>query len=181
MFLFAHMGITYAAARIMEKAAVWRSPGKFSDSLDYRLVFLGSILPDLIDKPLGGLVFREALGSGRIYGHTLLFLLILFGAGIFFWSNYRKPWLLVLAGGVFFHQLLDGMWRVPQTMFWPALGWTFPKEAPEGWLLMWLKNLTTNPSFYLPELIGLLILISFGIELVYRGKLRRFIKTGRIS
>jgi membrane-bound metal-dependent hydrolase YbcI (DUF457 family) len=166
----------------MEKAAaVRRGPGKFADLLDYRLVFLGSVLPDLIDKPLGGLVFREALGSGRIYSHTLLFLLALLGAGLLFWSKYRKPWFLILAGGVFFHHVLDGMWLYPSTLLWPAYGWAFPKVPPEGWWLMWMKNLSTNPGAYLPEIFGLVILISFGIELQYRKKLRRFITTGRIS
>lgn len=181
MFLFAHMGLTYAAARGAEKAAAWRSAGKYAGLLDYRLIFLGSMLPDLIDKPLGGIIFRETLGNGRIYSHTLLFLLLLLGAGLFFRYKYRKLWFFILAGGVFFHHVLDGMWRIPQTFLWPAYGWSFARGEPEGWLLMWLEKLSTNPGIFLPELFGLLILLWFIIELVFWKKMREFIATGRID
>ena len=44
-----------------------------ADPIDYRLVAAGTNLPDLIDKPLGIYLLGRQLGSGRIYGHTLLF------------------------------------------------------------------------------------------------------------
>jgi len=50
---------------------VRRGIRKLPELLDYRLVLVGSMLPDIIDKPLGGLVFREALESGRTYCHTV--------------------------------------------------------------------------------------------------------------
>lgn len=181
MFLFAHMGLTYAAIRTAEKAVVWRGAGKFAELLDYRIVFLGSMMPDLIDKPLGGIILREVLGNGRVYSHTLLFLLVLLGAGIFFWNWYRKPAVITLAGGVFFHDVLDGMWLLPETFLWPAFGWSFPKGEPEGWLLMWLKELSANSGIFLPEIFGLLIMLWFVIGLVFRKQLRKFITTGRIS
>jgi hypothetical protein len=52
--------------------------------IDYRLVLIASILPDIIDKPLGGVILKESVGNGRIYAHTFLFLLFLFGLGMFF-------------------------------------------------------------------------------------------------
>jgi len=61
MFVLAHTGITLAAARGMEKLMARRGIRKLPELLDYRLVLVGSMLPDIIDKPLGGLVFREAL------------------------------------------------------------------------------------------------------------------------
>ena len=30
--------------------------------------------------------------------------------------------LLVLGGGTMTHLVLDGMWNIPNTLFWPALG-----------------------------------------------------------
>ena len=75
MLLFGHLGITLAATQTF--AVLWQGKKRFSESIDYRLVLLGSMLPDIIDKPLGGFIFKDALGSGRIYAHTLIFLLLL--------------------------------------------------------------------------------------------------------
>ena len=70
MLLFAHTGITLGTAKIMARAAGWREKG-LPAQLDYRLVLIGSMLPDLIDKPLGGVI--PPLGNGRIYSHTRCF------------------------------------------------------------------------------------------------------------
>ena len=130
MLLLGHTGITLALA----KGIITSRKGKrFSELVDYRLVLIGSMLPDIIDKPLGGLILKDTLGNGRIYAHTLIFLLLLFGIGIFFWVKYKRPEMLVLAGGSFVHHILDGMWRFPGTYLWPFYGWSFPKGDPEGW------------------------------------------------
>jgi len=131
MLLFGHLGITLAAAQTFEILSQGKK--KFTELIDYRLVLLGSLLPDIIDKPLGGLIFKESLGNGRIYAHTLLFLLLLFGLGMFLWLKLQRPGVLTLAGGSFVHHILDGMWYYPETCFWPAYGGSFPKGDPEGW------------------------------------------------
>ncbi len=181
MQLLAHMGITLAAARGLEKVIYSRGINKISDFIDYRLVILGSLLPDIIDKPLGGIIFREALGNSRVYSHTLLFLLLFSGMGMFLWFAYRKSWLLVLAGGVFFHHVLDLMWLWPQTFLWPLYGWGFAKGNPDGWFWQWIKSLFTKPDIFIPELIGVVILALFVFELVHHKKLREFITTGRLT
>ena len=43
---------------------------------------LGALIPDLIDKPVGHILFAETLDSGRLFGHGLLFVGILLAAGI---------------------------------------------------------------------------------------------------
>ncbi len=50
-------------------------------------MLIGSMLPDIIDKPLGGLICKETLGNGRTYAHTLLFLLLPFGLSMFLTSG----------------------------------------------------------------------------------------------
>jgi hypothetical protein len=181
MLLLAHLGITLAAARGLEKVLASRGFQKAPELIDYRLVLAGSMLPDIIDKPLGGLVFRESLGSGRVYCHTLLFFLLLFGAGIFCWYKLKRPGFLTLTGGSFAHYVLDGMWLYPTTFFWPAYGWVFEKNVPENWLEHWIESLLSEPHVFVPEIIGGLILISFGFELVYQMKLREFIFTGKLG
>ncbi|MFA5384805.1 MAG: metal-dependent hydrolase [Eubacteriales bacterium] len=181
MLLLAHLGITLAAARGLEKVLVNRGLLKTPELIDYRLVLVGSMLPDIIDKPLGCLILRESLGNGRVYCHTLVFLLFLFGIGIFTWYKLKRPGFLALAGGSFAHFVLDGMWLYPSTFFWPAYGWGFAKDNTEGWLANWIESLLNNPYVFVPEIIGGLILISFGIKLIYQMKLREFIFTGKLG
>lgn len=181
MLLLAHTGITLALARGLEKVMVYRGFREFPELIDYRLVLVVSMLPDIIDKPLGGLVLRKSLGNGRTYSHTLLFLILLFGMGMFFWYRFRRPGFLVLAGGSFVHQVLDGMWLFSATFLWPAYGWGFPKDNAEDWLAHWIESLITNPYVYVPEIIGGLILLFLGVELIYQMKLREFITTGKLG
>lgn len=144
----------------MAGAAGWREKG-LPAQLDYRLVLIGSMLPDLIDKPLGGVILP--LGNGRIYSHTLLFLLVMLGLGLIIWFWIGKTWGLVLAGGTALHHILDLMWQDPQTFLWPLFGWGFPMGDSGVWLSMWLTNLL-KPQVLIPELIGLLIL-AYGVRL----------------
>jgi len=176
MLLFGHLGITLAAAQTFEMLSQGKK--KFTELIDYRLVLLGSMLPDIIDKPLG-LVLKDTLGNGRIYAHTLIFLLLLVGTGIFFWTVYKRPGVLVLAGGSFVHHILDGMWRFPGTYFWPFYGWSFPKDDPEGWFWQWVESFLTDPGVYVPEIIGGIILLYFFGKLAYQKQIGTFMATGK--
>lgn len=115
---------------------------------------LGCILPDLIDKPLGYIIF-PSIGDGRLIAHSLIGLtIILLITGIFL-----KDRLIVtaLGIGILTHQILDEMWKIPVNWFYPLLG-PFPVHQMEdyfGWGLM--RELTT-PSEYLFAL-GVLILL----------------------
>lgn len=180
MLLLSHLGITLGFAKGLEKVMSCRGMNEFTDLIDYRLVFLGSMLPDIIDKPLGGIVLTETLGNGRIYSHTLLFLLFLLITGTLLCSKYKRPGLFVVAGGSTIHCILDGMWLFPETFLWPVYGWSFPKADPENWLRLW-ANLLTYPQYYIPELIGGTIIIIFIAELVKSKNLHCFMVNGRVK
>lgn len=150
-------------------------------SIDIRLLLIGALLPDIIDKPLGHLFFREALSNGRIFAHTLLFLIIITLAGLYLYRRRAKLWLLVLAFGTLIHLILDQMWQTPQALLWPFLGFTFPKEDITDWLPGTLHALLTNPSVYVPELLGAVILIWFAWILLRRKKVSLFIRYGRVQ
>ncbi len=92
---------------------------------------LGSILPDIIDKPLGHLVLQSTLDSGRIYAHTMLFLGMVAVAGAAAWRYKSTPLVLVLAAGVASHLVLDTIWDNPVTLLWPALGPFVPYHYPD--------------------------------------------------
>lgn len=95
MLLFGHLGITLALASGLDKIIASGKGKGFSRLVDYRLVLIGSMLPDIIDKPLG-IAFPAALGSGRTVAHTFLFLFLLFCAGAVlyceFFSRTHFPW-----------------------------------------------------------------------------------------
>lgn len=85
------------------------------------LCIVSAILPDLLDKPLA-LLFPGILGSGRTLGHSLLFFGIVASLGLILW-RYRHTLLgLACAFVVFSHQILDAMWTVPSTWFYPLMG-----------------------------------------------------------
>ena len=83
---------------------------------------IGSGLPDLIDKPLGYLVFGDTIGYGRIWSHSLLFMDIVIILGIVAWRYRSTLWGLGAGLGILSHQLLDFMWLEPVSWFYPALG-----------------------------------------------------------
>ena len=61
--IFWHVGGTILAFRY-----VFRDP-----DVDLRFLALGSVLPDLLDKPIGTIFFADTFASGQIFGHSLLF------------------------------------------------------------------------------------------------------------
>lgn len=145
--------------------------------IDYRLVLLGSMLPDIIDKPVGVIL----LGNGRIFGHTLLFALGLLVAGGLLYSQRHKAWLLILGYGCAIHLVLDRMWQTPATLLWPLYGWTFERGDGTGWLPRVFHSLTHDIAIYLPEIVGALILIAFAVRLVQRDRVKSFIFRGNIG
>ena len=144
MLLFAHLGLSLAAARPVRGAA-----------LGY--VLLGSMLPDIIDKPLGELIFGTP-AMGRTICHTLVFLMLLSAA-----AYYRQDLRLAsLAGGVAAHLMLDFIWNSPRTFLWPLLG-AFPRASDLSTLdyLQQLFRGLSDPMVALPEMLGLSYLIYF--------------------
>ena len=114
MYIFFHLftGIVlgYLAAEIFRDAR-WVLP-----------CIVGSILPDLIDKPIGILFFPNAIGNGRIFSHTLIALILLMAIGLAVWHVKKNPLVISLALGVFSHQMLELMWREPMDWLYPAFG-----------------------------------------------------------
>jgi inner membrane protein len=182
MLVFAHTGITLGAATLVADA-VNRKPSWFaslSRYLDIRWLLVGSLLPDIIDKPIGQYLFKDTFNNGRIFAHTLLFLIIISAVGIYLYKQKRWTWMLALSAGTFMHLILDEMWQTPQTLFWPLLGFSFPKEDLEGWVSNIWKALFSDPHLYIPEVVGLVVLLVLGIYLLKRRGVIKFLKGGRV-
>ena len=179
MIFFGHLGLTLGAAKAIQAAAVRKGPAKILNWLDYRILLLGSLLPDLVDKPIA-LLFHNYFNASRLYAHTLLFSVILITIGIIIWKRYRQPGALVLAAGSFFHQILDRMWAYPATFYWPYYGWNFPATQRESFLKYLIYKLTNDPYTYIPEVAGFVILAYYIFILSSRRHWSSFIKKGRL-
>ncbi len=145
-------------------------------SIDYRIVLLGSLLPDIIDKPLWLFASSHIAPSGRGYTHTLLFNLALFICGLFL-IRYRKSWLLIISLCSFMHLIFDQIWNSPVVLLWPLLG-PFPREKTVGWLPNMIQALFLHPSVYIPEIMGLVIVLLFAYRLMIGRSIISFVRGG---
>lgn len=117
---------------------------------------VAALIPDMIDKPLGHLLLKSTLDYGRIYAHSLLFLAATMVVGFLLWRKDR--FLAVAVGaGVLSHLVLDAMWMLPITLFWPALG-PFPQHHFPDYLESSLVTELTAPSEWL-FLVGLVLIV----------------------
>ena len=147
--------------------------------VDYRFILLGSMFPDIVDKPLGMLIFAGSIANGRVYTHTLIVNITLVLIGIYLIKR-KKPNFFLFSISSCFHLVLDEMWLTPKTLFWPFFGWGFPRENLSCWWENIFQALFTNPWVYVPEIIGALIITVFGLILIKRRMLGKFLSQGII-
>ena len=157
MFLLGHLGIGLKTAQ------------PFRRDLPLKPLLIGTLLPDLIDKPLYyGLAWatgRRGVDIGlisgtRTFGHTLLLTASLAALA----SARRSKLLAALALGSATHLFLDVVSDVftrttaysLRVLAWPLLGWRFPGYMYEG-LGEHLSHFR-QPFFLYAELIGAMIL-----------------------
>jgi membrane-bound metal-dependent hydrolase YbcI (DUF457 family) len=156
MFILGHLGIGLKTA------------GPFRRDLPLKPLLLGTLLPDLIDKPLYyGLSFATGghglglISGTRTFGHTLVFTasLAIFGAAR------RSKVAAALALGSATHLFLDVVSDVftrradfsLRVLAWPLLGWRFPAYAYGG--LGEHLGHVREPFFFYTELLGAAILL----------------------
>ncbi len=176
MFLLGHLGLTLA---LVVGARRW-----LDVRVDYRLLLVAALLPDLIDKPLS-LVFGI---GGRNFAHTLVFAFTL--TALFLLLRARSPskggagiWimaLLALAIGTWTHLLFDRMWAVPEVLLWPFLGLAFPLDPFNPFSLL---EGYRDPYVLLGDVLGAvaLLYIAWRHRLYRKDRFRRFLRTGRLE
>lgn len=176
MYFFAHIGIGQSLASPLRRG------------LPERAFVLGTILPDLIDKPvyLGVHWFlsRRAaesffLSGSRTFGHTALFDLSL----ALIACLTRSKVFAALALGVATHLLLDNIanpfdahWLIDRpiraaSLLWPFLGWRFPM-VPYYEVNVRFGFIQVNPFYLSLEVIGMLLLLrGYWFKRIYHMKL----------
>jgi inner membrane protein len=210
MFIFGHIGYTLAAGLLLNNSlhinrifsnktdqktdnsevVHFKGPSakfwmliKRAKGLDLRFIVIGSLLPDIIDKPIGRYFFNNTFGTGRLFGHTLLFAILLFMAGFLIAFKYKNSFMLMLAFGTFAHLILDGMWQAPKVLLWPLLGFSFEKATPIPFgTYLWnlVRQLFKTPWVGIPEFIAAIIILWFLWLLLRQKKLRPFLLRGQV-
>lgn len=171
--IFWHLGLTVAL--IFVTLGVRR--------IDYRVVLIGAVLPDLIDKPIGQIFFHEQFQTGRLYGHTLLFVtVLLLGIQLTLRGERARRW-FILPIAALIHLALDGMWSEPVTLFWPLFSTSFPVDPESGYLWEALLRPFTDLQVAVMELVGLALLAFMARAVGLQDKARRrdFVRNGRLS
>lgn len=96
-----------AGAALVVVWSVFRDP-----TIDYRVVVLGALVPDLVDFSGAG-VAHALVGSVTVLTAVMLLTRRARAA--------RRRW-LALPIGMFIHLVVDGAWASSQTFWWPFLG-----------------------------------------------------------
>ncbi len=174
MLPLGHIGITLAITRVLQKSLALQR-------VDYRFILLGSILPDLIDKPLGYLFSAKHGIGGKSYGHSLLFLLLLFIISVVQQRKKNRTPIWFLFIGTIAHDIADLMWHFPKIFFAPLYNWKGPTLPYEAWQVTMRLGILHLRQLVAFEILGGSILLYFFIRLVKNNKITHFIKTGELS
>ena len=180
MIFFGHLGITTAVIKTYEKVMYKDIELSNKVLIDYRVVLVGAILPDIIDKPIGDFLFRSTFHNSRIFAHTLVFSAILIFVGLYRLFKLRKNNILILGLCTSVHLILDSMWLYPGILLWPYYGLRFPQRAEGNWINSDIIRLITDPSYYLPEIIGFVIIAYYFWPLVKNKQIKTFIGKGKL-
>lgn len=182
MIFFGHLGPTTALVNLLDNKLLKKKNNSQNIHIDYRMVMVGSVLPDLIDKPIGAFIFRGVFHNSRIFCHTLLFSVVLMLIGVFSANKTKNSTnnFMILGFCSLIHQLLDSMWLFPGIFYWPLFGIRFP-ERPEGnWAAEGITRLLTDPAYFIPEIAGFIIMLYFFIRLIKKGKIKNFLSDGQL-
>jgi hypothetical protein len=170
--LFWHVGATIGFIRYAFR----------DEAMDLRILALGSLLPDLIDTPIG-LALWPSFRSVRLASHTILFasVLLVLVMATTRRGRPRKRW-MPLAVGVLIHLVLDAMWTSPATLWWPFLGWDFDATSYQtAWA--YLEWLLTDMRTWGLEAVGLayLSILARRSQLGEPDARQTLLRTGRVS
>ena len=186
MLIAGHIGITLAIAKYVPRAIAgiqgqcgpWRGTHTFKPSwterLDDRVLVIGSMLPDIVDKPLALFIAPHMVNHTlRNYGHTLIFALVLLAVTLVVAAWIKRAWPVALALSSAGHLALDLMWNSPRILLWPFVTPTFDPS--------FINELGPSPVpiYIVAEALGLMIICWIGLRLMVGGNVGNWLLTGR--
>ncbi len=147
MYPLAHIGFSLGIIKLLRNYRIIHI-------LDLRFVIIGSLLPDLIDKPIG-LVLNI---SGRGVFHSLIFILFLYSLLRFRFSE-KKLVLNSLLYGSIAHIFLDRVFLDLKIFLWPLLGFKISYSVVD--VNYYFLAVFNSLYVQITEFMGLMILVSF--------------------
>jgi hypothetical protein len=163
-------------------ASLWLFRWIFKDpKVDVRYLVLGALAPDLIDLPVGTILFADRFSTGELWGHSLavpaLYMTIVL---LTTRRGRRRRAMMALGVGWLFHLLLDGMWANDEVFLWPFFGGISPGMKPY-WPLAWERAMH-DPWRWVLEVVGVAYLAWLWVRLGLGDRKRRaaVMTTGRL-
>jgi membrane-bound metal-dependent hydrolase YbcI (DUF457 family) len=195
MLLLGHLGITLGIIKTYENLSETLVNKEDKMNIDYRYALIGSLLPDIIDKPLMLLLSNSPIHSARYFAHSLIFSILILLISIFLILYFKSIKFLILTLCSYIHLLLDKIWLQPEVFLRTnyfinlkhqskitlsqyvinKVGNTYKSVSEIDWVSKY-----TNPNIYVYELIGLIFISYYLIKLIYQRNLKNFIYTGKI-
>jgi hypothetical protein len=164
-------------------ATLWLFRWIFRDpKVDTRFLFLGVLIPDLIDLPVGTLLFADRYSTGQLWAHSLSAASVYMVVVLVLTRRGRRRRAFMAVGVAWlFHLLLDGMWADPKIFFWPFFGFEFVAGPAPFWPLAWERALA-DPWRWVLEVAGVFYLVWmwFAVGLNKPDRRNGLLKTGRI-
>jgi len=144
--------------------------GPPAETIDYRLVALGALLPDMVDRAIRAAGGRKSWRRDQhLLGHTLLLNAPVVAAGISLARRRRDARLLAVGAAAMTHLLVDPVIRSPRNLFWPLLGLTFPESRG-----------LNRPLTILTQIAAAVAVVATVLNLQRRGRLNDFIARGSL-
>ena len=188
MLLAGHIGITLATAKYAPRALrdiryrlylflprrIHTFTQPWTESLDDRALIVGSMLPDIVDKPLALFLAPTLVGhSLRNYGHTLLFAVMVLAVALALAALTKRQWPAALALASAGHLILDMMWYSHRILLWPFITSDFSPRYIHEW------GPHADPIYFGAEVLGLMVISWVGFTLIKKRRLGTWLLTGR--
>jgi len=137
-------------------------------AIDYRVLLLGVVLPDVVDGLFGGARVLHSVTCSVV----LLVVVMLATIGH---RAARRRWIF-LPIGTFLHLVLDGAFTRTKVFWWPFTGWSFDGAPLPSVARGWGWDLVL-------EAVGLIALVWFyrRFGLADPNRRRQFLRTGRLD
>jgi hypothetical protein len=143
--------------------------GLSAEPIDYRLVALGSLLPDMVDRAIRAASRRTWRRDQHLLGHTLLLNAPVVVAGIGLARRRRDARILGVGAAAMTHLLVDPVIRSPHTLLWPLFGLAFPESRG-----------LNRPLTILTQLTAGAVVLATLFTLQRRGRLNDLIARGKL-
>lgn len=154
--------------------------GRLSVGIDYRLILIGSLIPDLIDKPLVFLADPEFVNmSLRSFGHSLIGAFSMLLIVWFITRRWQRLPVLSFGFALVAHLVFDRMWEMAEVLLWPVLGYVLPEQNIP--FSHWYQSHFNQLPNTLPDFVGIGVIAAFTGYTIWNRALTTFLKSGQFS